>query len=123
MEVPGPVLRVPEGTRIRILVHSRLDDALVLHGLYARMGSDASDVNPIVVPGGASRDITFLAGRPGTYFYWAASLAATDLPNRSGSDSQLSGALIVDPAGGPQPDRVFVIGSWGGRAAPTSAGS
>jgi FtsP/CotA-like multicopper oxidase with cupredoxin domain len=116
LQVPGPILRVPEGTYVRIFVSNRLDDALVLHGLYARTGSDASPANPIAVPGGGTREVTFLAGRPGTYFYWAANFAGTDLRDRSGSDSQLSGAFVVDPAGGPEPDRVFVIGFWEGLA-------
>ncbi|HYT76918.1 MAG TPA: multicopper oxidase domain-containing protein [Vicinamibacterales bacterium] len=49
----------------------------------------------------------------GTYYYWAASTAATALPDRSGVESQLSGALIVDPPGrNPHNDRVLVIGLW-----------
>jgi manganese oxidase len=113
LQIPGPVIRVPEGTVVRVVLRNRLDDALAVHGLYSRSGKDGAETNPVIVPGGESRDVTFLAGRAGTYYYWAAGAAETALPNRSGVDSQLSGALIVDPPGtNPQSDRVLVIGGW-----------
>src|SRR6266567_4504640 len=99
LQIPGPVVRVPEGTVIHLLLRNRLDDSLALHGLYSRPGK-GTDLNPLVVPAGESREVTFLAGRVGTYYYWAASTVATALPDRSGVESQLSGALIVDPPDG-----------------------
>jgi FtsP/CotA-like multicopper oxidase with cupredoxin domain len=50
----------------------------------------------IVVPPGGLREVTFRSGRAGTYAYWADTLG---LPQalRFGSDTQLSGAFIVDP--------------------------
>ncbi len=52
-----------------------------------------------------------MAGEPGTYYYWAATSDSTTIEGRDGTDSQLSGALIIDPADGPvAPDRIFVLG-------------
>ena len=114
VQIPGPLIRVTEGTTIRASVRNRLEgDPLVIHGLYSRPGpTAASDV--IVIPAGETREVTFTAGRPGTYYYWGATNASTTLSQRPPQDSQLSGAFIVDPADGPpQTDRVLLIGLWG----------
>ena len=110
LQVPGPLIRVQEGTEIRAVVRNRLDDQLAVHGLYARPGqpSDA----PVIAPG-ETREFTFLAGSPGTYFYWGATEAATLLGQRRGADTQLTGAFVVDPRGrAPGQDRVLLIGNW-----------
>jgi hypothetical protein len=63
-----------------------------------------------------------VAGASGTYFYWAATSADTPLPQRPGLDSQLSGAIVVDPRDGPvQLDRIFVIGLWSNSSTPALA--
>jgi FtsP/CotA-like multicopper oxidase with cupredoxin domain len=110
---PGPMIRVPSGTIVKVSVRSLLaDSTLVVYGLHTHPG-DTGDT--IQVAPGATRDISFAAGEPGTYFYWG---RTTDdsMHTRNGIDSQLHGAFIVDPPGGPaQPDRVFVLGSWSGK--------
>src|SRR4029453_11134863 len=113
LQIPGPLIRVTEGTEIHASVRNRIGgEPLVIHGLYSRTGKPAAD--PIVIQPGETREIAFLAGLPGTYYYWGATDAATPLPQRRSQDSQLSGALIVDSATGPpEPDRVLVIGLWG----------
>ena len=65
-----------------------------------------------------TREITFAAGAPGTYFYWARTVTPPGknrfvgdqpfaLPFRA--DAQLNGAFIVDAEGPVPPDRIFVI--------------
>jgi hypothetical protein len=55
--------------------------------------------------------VTFEAGVPGTYFYWATS-SSKPLQYRVALDSQLSGAIIVDPRDGPPTtDRTFAPGA------------
>ena len=106
--VPGPMIRVPEGTRLRITIRNPLDSTLVLHGMHARPGSLADTVQ--IAPG-AERELRFTAGAPGTYYYWGSTTGGA-MRDLRGIDSQLSGAFIVDPPGAPSDDRVFVIGMW-----------
>jgi len=110
LQVPGPLVRVAEGTTIRATIRNRLAEPLFLHGFHARPAADAEP--PFVIPAGAVRQIEFTAGAPGTYFYWAASTQDVVFPQRTGKDSQLSGALIVDARGAPTSDRVLVMTSW-----------
>jgi FtsP/CotA-like multicopper oxidase with cupredoxin domain len=109
-EVPGPAIRVPEGTEIHITLHNSLPDSeVVVHGLHTR---PAMTDDVLRIPAGATREVTFQSGPPGTYFYWATSLKKPIL-TRVGEDSQLSGAIIVDPRGAPPArDRTFIIGIY-----------
>jgi FtsP/CotA-like multicopper oxidase with cupredoxin domain len=109
-EIPGPLIRVPEGTEIHITIHNSLPDSeVVVHGLHTRPAM-ADDF--VKIPAGATREVTFQSGPPGTYFYWATS-TKQPLAFRVGKDSQLSGAIIVDPRTGPaSTDRTFVIGLY-----------
>ena len=111
LQVPGPLIRVTEGTEIHAFVRNRLDkDTLFLHGMYAR--SPESSADPIAIDPGQVREIRFTASVPGTYYYWGVMSNAT-LTQRFGRDTQLSGAFLVEPRGSPsQNERVFVIGVW-----------
>jgi manganese oxidase len=113
LQIPGPLIRVTEGTEIRAFVRNRLTSGpLAIRGLYSRPGKASEEA--VVIPAGETREFRFVAGSPGTYYYWGATDPATVLSQRPPGDSQLSGALIVDPRGGaPQPDRVFLISLWG----------
>ena len=106
-QIPGPLVRVTEGTVIRVTLHNSLDLEAAVHGLHSR---PAKTDDVVRVPAGATREATFEAGAAGTYFYWA-STTSSRLIDRMEYDSQLSGAIIVDPKQGSiRPDRVFVIG-------------
>jgi manganese oxidase len=119
LQIPGPLIRVPEGTLVRASIRNTLaDSTLVLHGLYTRpaAGDDTVQIAP-----GATREVRFTAGTPGTYFYWGTTTGKA-MDDDRWIDSQLSGAFIVDPAGVPPPanERVFVLGLYlrpGDRAA------
>lgn len=109
---PGPLLRVPEGTEIDATATNRLDLPLTVHGLHSRPG-DAKDV--IVVAPGESRKVTFLAGAPGTYFYWASRNGAETTSQRRREDAQLNGAFVVDTGADARQgrrDRVIMITDW-----------
>jgi FtsP/CotA-like multicopper oxidase with cupredoxin domain len=109
LQVPGPLVRVVQGTVVDASIHNTLSDStLVLHGLHTRPG--APDDTLQVAPG-ATRDVRFTAGTPGTYYYWGTT-TGTPMEDDRWVDSQLSGAFIIDPAG-LQPrrsERIFVIG-------------
>jgi FtsP/CotA-like multicopper oxidase with cupredoxin domain len=109
LQVPAPLIRVTEGTRIRAIVRNTLDEPLFLHGLYSRPGkpSAVEAVQP-----GETREITFVAGAPGTYYYWASPDASIPMTLRRGRDTQLGGAFVVDPPGAAADDRVLLIGGW-----------
>jgi manganese oxidase len=108
MLVPGPLIRVPQGTEVRISLRNPLDSTLTVYGLGARpLESDSG----IILQPRETRDVRFRARTPGTYFYWAA-LNRGGLVDRLWLDSQLTGALVVDGRGAPTDDRIFVIGLW-----------
>ena len=114
-QVPGPLIRVREGTTIHARVHNLLSAAVVMHGLHQRPGK-TEDV--LQVPSGETREVTFQAGEPGAYYYWASAGGDTWNGRPYKDDSQLSGAFVVDPAGSVPPDRIFVIGVWRDRQRP-----
>ena len=112
--VPGPLIRVPEGTEIHAFVSNTISQGtLVVHGLSTRGAAANSAGDTIQIAPGATRDVRFVAGAPGTYYYWA-SIGSVAQNERPGSDEELDGAFIVDPRGAPSKprDRVFVISLW-----------
>jgi FtsP/CotA-like multicopper oxidase with cupredoxin domain len=109
LQIPGPLIRVPEGTEVRATVRNVLDKGTArLYGLHGRPGGGKQ---PLEIPAGEIREIRFKLTSPGTYHYWATT-TGTHLESRFFADSQLSGALIVDPPGAAAADRVFVMGIW-----------
>ena len=74
LQVPAPLIRVPEGTVIRATVRNDLSATLRVHGFCAR---DGTPCPPLEVPASAVRDVHFMAARAGTYHYWATSSAAS----------------------------------------------
>ncbi len=109
-QIPGPMIRAPLGTEIRVIVRNPLETPLVLHGLSARR---VAAMDSVVVPGGEVREVRFTVDAVGTYYYWGTTTGAS-FRQRHYEDSPLSGALIVDPPGSsdPQRDRVFLMGLW-----------
>jgi FtsP/CotA-like multicopper oxidase with cupredoxin domain len=111
-EIPGPLIRVPAGTEVVITVRNAVPrETLVIHGFHARplRGGAAQPVR--VAPGGA-REMRFRLDAPGTYYYWGTTTGRV-FQHRTREDAQLSGAIVVDPAGAPPPaDRILVIGIW-----------
>jgi FtsP/CotA-like multicopper oxidase with cupredoxin domain len=112
LSVPGPLVRVLEGTLIRATVRNELSVELRLHGLHTRPG-DAKDIARIAP--GQTQAFEFEAGTPGTYHYHGATM---DGDRISGwplyKDAQLTGAFVVDPKDAKDipNDRIFVIGIW-----------
>jgi FtsP/CotA-like multicopper oxidase with cupredoxin domain len=106
LEIPGPLIRVPLGTDVRVRITNRLDAVMVVHGLATRR---ATLMDTLVLAPGEAREARFSADAEGTFYYWAGK-AGTSFDDRLGEDSQLNGALIVDPPGAtPSSDRIFVI--------------
>jgi FtsP/CotA-like multicopper oxidase with cupredoxin domain len=125
-QIPGPMVRVPEGTEIAASIHNLLDHTIYVHGLNPRTETSsasplpsgptdpvfaADPPNAIEIPAGALREIRFRSGPPGSYYYWASN-DRHSLVMRMGPDSMLSGAFIVDAPGAHPDDRVFVMNTW-----------
>lgn len=113
-ENPGPMIRVPLGTQIRVTVANPLDVPLVVHGLAARR---VADMDSLVVPAGEEREARFVADVEGTYYYWGTTTGSRLIfeqpDSRLFEDSQLNGALIVDPPGAVAGrDMVMVLSIW-----------
>jgi FtsP/CotA-like multicopper oxidase with cupredoxin domain len=117
LQIPGPLIRVVEGTTIHAIVKNALAGvSLTVYGLEARLGRSA-EPNAIQIPPGGEREVRFVAGVPGTYFYRATASDAPAQPAAAGPQggaSLLNGAMVVDPRArtGPARDRVFVVGAW-----------
>jgi FtsP/CotA-like multicopper oxidase with cupredoxin domain len=118
-ENPGPMIRVPLGTEIRVFVSNPLDVPLVVYGLADRR---VADMDSLVVPAGEESEARFVADVEGTYFYWGTTtgsrLVFEEPDSRLYEDSQLNGALIVDAPGNPPVrDKVMVLSVWFDRPA------
>ena len=109
--IPGPLLRAPQGTEIRLSVRNALPTPLTfflpaaIHGGPDRMTA----MDSIVLAPGAVGQLTTRATAPGNYVYRATTPARVNtLTQLAGL---LGGGLVVDSAGAPaRPhDRVFVI--------------
>lgn len=119
-QIPGPLIRVPEGTEIAASVRNLLDHAIYIHGFGPRPGANQlppappagsppkEDTNTLEIAAGSAREVRFNPGPAGSYYYWASSDRKPMLL-RPAPASLLSGALIVDRPGASTDDRIFVI--------------
>jgi FtsP/CotA-like multicopper oxidase with cupredoxin domain len=115
-QVPGPLIRVPQGTEIHATFHNLLPKTALIYGMHKRPGDPKDTVE---VPSGETLDVRFSAGEPGTYQYFASAGGEMYRGRPFREDSQMHGAFIVDPAGSVASDRVFVIGAWRNQTLPT----
>jgi manganese oxidase len=119
--IPGPLIRVRVGTPVHVWLRNPLDDTLIVRGL----GEGVAIRNSMLVLPGETAGFRFVARNEGTYLYWAvtASLhALNSFPStRRGYDSQLGGAIVVDPTGRAPEDRIFVITQLADRELPAAA--
>ena len=118
LSIPGPLIRVREGTTVVLTLRNALGSALRVNGLCER----PSSCDPVSVAPGVSQEIRFSLKAPGTYFYWAAT-GPGPVNTRQRRDTQLGGAIVVDPREGSPADRVFVISIFGEPAAEAEAES
>ena len=110
-QIPGPLLRMPEGTTLHVAVTNKLKLKATVYGFATRPCDPAAGVE--IAPD-ESHEFTFAAGTPGTYYYWARTTDVLKVGERTlvqplRADAQLNGAFIVDPAGSVVADRVFVV--------------
>jgi len=110
LQAPGPLIRIPEGTIVEASIQNRIPVAAMLHGFHQRPGVDKAVVT---VEPGATVQVRFVAGAPGTYLYLARAYGdGPDFPRVE--DTFLAGALIVDEPGAVPNDRIFMLHRWNG---------
>ena len=115
LQIHGPMIRVPQDTKIHVTIHNLIARDVQIHGMHSRPGKNDDTLE---VTSDATCETTFSAGAPGVYYYWATAGGDTLNGRPYKEDSQLHGAFIVDPPGTVAPDRVFVIGTWRDRYLP-----
>ena len=111
--VPGPLIRVREGTTIHARVTNPLPrGTLVVRGLSTRGGAAPAGSDTLQIAAGATREVRFPAGAAGTYYYSGTVVGAAD--STPSIDAELHGAFVVDDRTAPRvaDDRVLVIGLW-----------
>ncbi len=116
-KLPGPTIRVPEGERVRVVLHNQSDvpTSLMFHGLITpqKVGGLPHKDGGLVAPG-QTYAYQFVPKQAGTYWYHP------QVPQSDQRAVGLAGALIVDPA---QPaksfekDLVLVLGDLAARTA------
>ena len=110
LQDPGPLVRVRVGTTVRADLHNTLDAPLVVYGFGA---TKRGALDSIVVAPGETKRAEFKATTPGTFWYAGKTIPHGPWQARAEDDSQLNGAIVVDPADAPPAtDRVFMISFW-----------
>ncbi|MEO6508683.1 MAG: copper oxidase [Patescibacteria group bacterium] len=111
--VPGPLIHVTEGDKVRIILKNDLSEPTTIHwhGVEVPNNMDGiPDVTQKAIQPGKSFTYEFVAKPHGTFWYHS----------HVDSDKQisvgLSGAFIIDPIGGltPKPDidKVLMLNEW-----------
>jgi len=107
LQTPGPLLRAPVGTEIRVTMHNALAVPMWVYGLGEHRGYSDS----VQIAAGETRELHFRATTPGLSYYAGRTRPGPVLA-RSSDDSQLNGAIVIDPPGAMPSDRIFVISDW-----------
>ena len=107
LQIPGPLLRAPVGTEIRVTMHNTLAIPMWVYGL----GEHRGYVDSVRFAAGETREMRFRATTPGISYY-AGRTTSEPVRARNTDDSQLNGAIVIDPPGATPVDRIFVISGW-----------
>lgn len=110
-QVPGPLIRVTEGDRLRINFRNDLPEPTTVHwhGLPVPYQMDGvPEISQPAVPPGGAFTYEFEAKPAGTFFYHSHVNEAKQI------GLGLSGAIVIDPSEGPRPDKdiVMVLQEW-----------
>ncbi len=106
--VPGPMLRVPQGTTVRMRIRNRSDSALVIGGLRA---TGAAVPDTLSLAAGGESELQFRLDAAGTWYYWGAFAGTRDV-DRTWLDSQLNGVIVVDRPGARTDDYIWLMSEW-----------
>ncbi len=106
--IPGPLVRVPQGTRVRMIVRNAIADLTI--GMWGMGITTTRDTATVRIAPGERRTFEFVASQAGTFMY-----GGRTTPDGSGKpeEEQLAGAIVVDAPGARTDDRVLVLNIWG----------
>jgi manganese oxidase len=108
--MPGPLIRAPQGTELRLSIRNSLHTPLTLFvPAVVRGGPAGPATDSLVVAPGALGQMTLRLATPGNYVYRAATTRGAS--QVMGYAGLLAGAVVVDSVGAQADgrDRVFVI--------------
>jgi FtsP/CotA-like multicopper oxidase with cupredoxin domain len=119
--VPGPLLRAPAGTVMRITLRNALGVSMMVYGLNDHAAGKSAD--SVLLAPSATRTVTFTVNAAGTYYYYARVRPAVQHPTAPVPDDWASGekqegplvgALVVDARGTtpPRGERILLITRW-----------
>ena len=123
--VPGPLLRAPAGTVLRVTMRNTLERPVAVYGLQDHPLAQIPDT--LLVPASAEKVTTFKVSAPGSYYYWGrirkagAKASPTNwFVGANAAEGPFIGALIVDRAGEqpPQGERILMLTRWFDRTYP-----
>jgi len=109
-QIPGPLVRVPAGTLLDITVSNQLGDTGVT--IFGLSGRPAAGPDSVRLAPGATRRFRFRAGTPGSYQYGGRTETQPFRLFLTQEESQMAGAIVVDPPGVAPTDRVFLMSIW-----------
>ena len=107
---PGPLLRVPAGTEVRILVTNPPGGGTLTFSVPAALrGAGASEWDSVIVMPGEQQELRVRATAPGTYLYRGR--GQDPLSRRVRMTGVLAGAIVVDSTGvdSRSRDRILVM--------------
>ena len=120
-QIPGPLIRVPQGTEIRVTIRNALPQSMRVTGFRDLANPAADSLQRPLIPADSTRQVAFRASMPGTYFYWSSQPnAVVPFPNAQ-ILGQLVGGLIVETpeeAARAEHDRVLIMTRWRGNGGP-----
>jgi len=116
-QIPGPLVRIPAGTEVRVSLRNALPVPVALSGLNEGTPQQRRDAGMSVAPD-STGTLVFRATTVGTYYYWGHAPAVIAPAPSAQIFGQLVGGFIVDDPAEPGVgrDRVLVMTRWRGNA-------
>jgi FtsP/CotA-like multicopper oxidase with cupredoxin domain len=105
---PGPLARVPLGTRIELSFRNAYHDTLQLSAMCVMPCAKGNRVR--VAPGATGR-LSFTPRHAGTFVYWGAPVRHGHVEPSLDKASQLAGVIVVD-SGPSRPDRIITVSTY-----------
>jgi manganese oxidase len=108
LQLPGPLIRAPLGTRVVASIRNELAHDLTVRGLTT---TSAVPQAILRIPSGATRRTTFTLDRAGAFGYYGSDFGES-LDGRMFGDAELSGAIVVERPHAAPIDHIFVLGVY-----------